>query len=67
MPKTHKKKHYSKKKHYIKKTKIQAGKNAEAESRELLASIQGYQIQLEEIAQSIARIAPTRIIKVVHY
>lgn len=67
MPKTHKKKHYSKKKHYIKKTKIQAGKNAQAESRELLASIQGYQLQLEEIAQSIARIAPTLIIKVGQY
>jgi hypothetical protein len=67
MPKTHKKKHYSKKKHYIKKTKIQAGKNAEAESRELLASIQGYQLQLEEIAQSITRIAPTLIIKVGQY
>ena len=67
MPKTHKKKHYSKKKHYIKKTKIQAGKNAQAESRELLASIQGYQLQLEEITQSIARIAPTLIIKVGEY
>jgi hypothetical protein len=72
MPKTYKrknikKKHYSKKKHYIKKTKIQAGKNTEAESRELLASIQGYQLQLEEITQSIARIAPTLIIKVGQY
>jgi hypothetical protein len=67
MSKTHKKKHYSKKKHYIKKTKTQAGKNAQAESRELLASIQGYQLQLEELSQSIARIAPTLIIKVGQY
>ena len=67
MPKTHKKKRYSKKKHYIKKTKIQAGKNAEAELLELLASIQGYQLQLEEIAQSISIIAPTLIIKVGQY
>jgi hypothetical protein len=67
MSKTHKKKHYSKNKHYIKKTKTQAGKNAEAESRELLASIQGYQLQLEEITQSITRIYPILIIKVRQY
>jgi hypothetical protein len=67
MSKTHKKKHYSKKKHYAKKNKPKAGKNAEAESRELLASIQAHQLQLEEIAQSISRIYPTLIIKVRQY
>jgi len=67
MSKTHKKKHYSKKKHYVKKNKPKAGKNAEAESRELLASIQAYQLQLEEITQSITRIYPILIIKVRQY
>jgi len=67
MSKTHKKKHYSKKKHYAKKNKPKAGKNAQAESRELLASIQAYQLQLEEITQSITRIYPTLIIKVRQY
>ena len=67
MSKTHKKKHYSKKKHYAKKNKPKAGKNAEAESRELLASIQAYQLQLEEITQSITRIYPILIIKVRQY
>ncbi len=67
MSKTHKKKHYSKKKHYAKKNKPKAGKNAQAESRELLASIQAYQLQLEEITQSITRIYPILIIKVRQY
>jgi hypothetical protein len=67
MSKTHKKKHYSKKKHYAKKNKPKAGKNAEAESRELLASIQAFQLQLEEITQSITRIYPILIIKVRQY
>ena len=67
MSKTHKKKHYSKKKHYAKKNKPKAGKNAQAESRELLASIQAYQLQLEQITQSITRIYPTLIIKVRQY
>ena len=67
MSKTHKKKHYSKKKHYAKKNKPKAGKNAEAESRELLASIQAYQLQLEQITQSITRIYPILIIKVRQY
>ena len=67
MSKTHKKKHYSKKKHYAKKNKPKAGKNAQAESRELLASIQAYQLQLEHITQSITRIYPTLIIKVRQY
>ena len=67
MSKTHKKKHYSKKKHYAKKNKSKAGKNAQAESRELLASIQAYQLQLEEITQSITRIYPILIIKVRQY
>jgi len=52
-----------KKKTRTKKAKIQAGKNAEAESRELLASIQAYQLQLEEITQSIARIVPILVLK----
>jgi hypothetical protein len=62
MPKIYKKKTRGKKTH-IKKTKTQAGKNAQAESRELLASIQAYQLQLEEITQSIARIAPILVLK----
>jgi hypothetical protein len=66
MPKIYKKKTRGKKT-YIKKNKTQAGKNAEAESRELLASIQAYQLQLEELTQSIARIYPTLIIKVRQY
>lgn len=61
MPKTHKNKRYAK------KNKNKAGKNAQAESRELLASIQAYQLQLEELTQSIARIYPTLIIKVRQY
>ena len=61
MSKTHKKKHYAK------KNKPKAGKNAQAESRELLASIQAYQLQLEEITQSITRIYPILIIKVRQY
>uniref|UniRef100_A0A6C0DVS0 Uncharacterized protein n=1 Tax=viral metagenome TaxID=1070528 RepID=A0A6C0DVS0_9ZZZZ len=66
MPKIYKKKTRGKKTH-IKKTKTQAGKNAQAESRELLASIQAYQLQLEELTQSIARIYPTLVIKVRQY
>lgn len=61
MPKTHKNKRYAK------KNKNKAGKNAQAESRELLASIQAYQLQLEELTQSIARIYPTLVIKVRQY
>ena len=61
MPKTHKNKRYAK------KNKNKAGKNAQAESRELLASIQAYQLQLEEITQSITRIYPILIIKVRQY
>jgi hypothetical protein len=61
MPKTYKNKRYAK------KNKNKAGKNAEAESRELLASIQAYQLQLEELTQSIARIYPTLVIKVRQY
>ncbi len=66
MPKTYKRKNI-KKRHYAKKNKTKAGKNAEAESRELLASIQAYQLQLEEITQSITRIYPILIIKVRQY
>jgi hypothetical protein len=63
MPKTYKnRKHLNKK-----KNKNKAGKNAQAESRELLASIQAYQLQLEELTQSIARIYPTLVIKVRQY
>ena len=61
MPKTYKNKRYAK------KNKNKAGKNAQAESRELLASIQAYQLQLEELTQSIARIYPTLVIKVRQY
>lgn len=61
MPKTHKNKRYAK------KNKNKAGKNAQAESRELLASIQAYQLQLAELTQSIARIYPTLVIKVRQY
>jgi hypothetical protein len=61
MPKTYKNKRNAK------KNKNKAGKNAQAESRELLASIQAYQLQLEELTQSIARIYPTLIIKVRQY
>ena len=61
MPKT-----YKNRKH-PKKLKNKAGKNAQAESRELLASIQAYQLQLEELTQSIARIYPTLVIKVRQY
>jgi hypothetical protein len=61
MPKTYKNKRNTK------KNKNKAGKNAEAESRELLASIQAYQLQLEELTQSIARIYPTLVIKVRQY
>ena len=61
MPKTYKNKRNTK------KYKNKAGKNAQAESRELLASIQAYQLQLEELTQSIARIYPTLVIKVRQY
>jgi hypothetical protein len=61
MPKTYKNKRNAK------KNKNKAGKNAQAESRELLASIQAYQLQLAELTQSIARIYPTLVIKVRQY
>jgi hypothetical protein len=61
MPKTYKNKRYAK------KNKNKAGKNVQAESRELLASIQAYQLQLEELTQSITRIYPTLVIKVRQY
>lgn len=63
MPKTYKNKRNAKKN----KNKNKAGKNAQAESRELLASIQAYQLQLAELTQSIARIYPTLVIKVRQY
>jgi hypothetical protein len=56
-----------KNKTHRKKTKTQAGKNAEAESRELLASIQAYQLQLEQLTQMLATMHPVLQAKSTQY
>jgi hypothetical protein len=66
MPKIYKNKTH-RKKTYIKKTKTQAGKNAEAESRELLASIQAYPLQLEQLTQMLATMRPVLQAKSMQY
>jgi hypothetical protein len=67
MPKTYKKKNI-KKKHYAKKNKTKAGYLGPSSTRALLASIETMaQHRIAEITQSIARIAPTLIIKVGQY
>ena len=67
MPKTNKKREYRKKRRYAKKNNTKAGKNAEAESRELLASIQAYQLQLEQLTQMLATMRPLLQAKSIQY
>jgi hypothetical protein len=66
MTKPYKEKTRGKKKTRTKKAKANAG-HVSARARELLASIQAYQLQLEELTQTIARIYPTLVIKVRQY
>jgi len=68
MLKTYKKREYGKKRRYAKKNKTKAGYLGPASTRALLASIETMaENRIAEITQSIARIAPTLIIKVGQY